>query len=215
MFQSTARKVAAVATLGASLVFGSAASAENYGLVRPTTPSAVTPVAPTAPANTFVARPTPAAANVRVTPEQLSQMLANMGYEVEAKTNEKGQSYNVLKVSRNGWTYNPTVSLSPDRTMLWISSPCADVPANAIGSAPADKLMALLQKNAEFGPGYFNYKPAAGKIYYSVPSANVNLTPKELRQKLEQFCDDIRATEELWSPAKWAATTPAAVSTNR
>ncbi|MEZ0263578.1 MAG: hypothetical protein ACAI43_02535, partial [Phycisphaerae bacterium] len=137
------------------------------------------------------------------------------GYEVESKTNDKGQSYNVLKISRNGWTYNPTVSLSADRTMLWISSPCADLAPAAVGTAPAEKMVALLQKNAEFGPGYFNYKPAVGKIYYSVPAANVNLTAKDLRQKLEQFCDDIRSTEELWSPAKWAATTPAAVSTNR
>ena len=85
--------------------------------------------------------------------------------------------------------------------MLWIYAGLYEIPADK--PAPSSALLALLAKNDEIGPIFFSYSTDNKLLYLNAPTANVDITPGVLRQKIKNFITKMDSTYSLWNVANW------------
>jgi hypothetical protein len=85
-----------------------------------------------------------------LTHEGLKERLEAMGFEPEAIKSRAGSPMNKVKTERNGWTFFFYVSLSSDRTKVWLAAPLRDLPEP--GKVRVDVLEKILVKNDDIGP---------------------------------------------------------------
>jgi ABC-type multidrug transport system ATPase subunit len=64
-------------------------------------------------------------------------------------------------------------------------------------------LLALLAKNDEIGPVFFSYNADNKLLYLNAPTANVDITPVVLRQKIKNFVTRMDSTYSLWNVKAW------------
>ena len=69
--------------------------------------------------------------------------------------------------------------------VLWIYAGLYTIPADK--PAPSSALLALLAKNDEIGPIFFSYNADNKLLYLNAPTANVDITPVVLRQKIKEL----------------------------
>jgi hypothetical protein len=137
------------------------------------------------------------AADARLTDDQVGALLKSMGYEPETYNNDLGGHYFVVKLERSGWKVAMSVSVSQDRTFIWISTPVIEIPDVSKVSVPA--LLKIMEQNYVLGPSFFSFRPAAGsRLYFSTPIPNRVVTPAVLRSNIDQLVTTVQSTFSLW-----------------
>lgn len=155
--------------------------------------------------------PAPAAAAAdALTHEGLKKRLEDMGFDFKETKSTSGTTMYLVTVDRNDYRYVFYVSLSSDLKRLWVSAALRALPEP--GKVRADVLEKILAKNYELGPTYFSVK-SNRTLYLELPLANRGLTPRTLRNELDEFMAAIRSTQPLWDPAKYPPLTAGAKDT--
>jgi hypothetical protein len=145
-----------------------------------------------------------AAAQPPLTDESLLTMLKNMGYTPEVEKTLNGRNCYKLSIDRAGLTYAINISLSGDKTRLWINAWLSDVPEKEPISA--DRLLDLLEGNWTYGPAHFRYYSKFRMLNLGLGVDNHDITPSVLREQLETFSNTLTKSEPLWNVKKWKPT---------
>lgn len=146
----------------------------------------------------------PAPAGGALTIESLKGVLEGLGYEPE---NINNAAYR-LRISRDGWNFVVTTSLSPSKEKLWLTAYLSETPD--VTKLPPATLAKLLLANNDIGPAHFYFldctdcKVKDSKLLYIGMSLdNRSLSPAQFRKELDRFCANIKNTAEFWDVAKW------------
>ncbi|HEX4569702.1 MAG TPA: hypothetical protein VH184_04695 [Dongiaceae bacterium] len=135
-----------------------------------------------------------------LTEDTLKSMLENLGYDVTVSGDKPPHHY---KIGESGSNLDYTISLelSTDKgnTILWIYAGLYEVPS----PTPSAPLLALLAKNDEIGPTFFSYATSNKLMYLNAPTANIDITPAILRQKIRNFVTKLDSTYSLWNVKDW------------
>jgi len=123
----------------------------------------------------------------------LKDMLDNMGLEPKALS--KGY---LIAIKRDGWTYNVQLVLSDDKSKLGFNSNLGKV--EDPDSITASQWKALLISNNDIDPSSFNFNADQKKLYLHRVLDNRSVTAAFLRTQIDNFCDNIKKTADLW---KW------------
>lgn len=153
-----------------------------------------------APADQPAGPPKPPAEAAPLTEESLQQMLTLMGYEPKVEKTASSNIY-TLTIKRDTWTYVVQVSLSPNKSKLWLSGWLGELPPNE--KIPVEKLLDLLEGSWNYGPTHFRYYKKFRQINLGLCLENRNVTSPHLRENLEDFMDTMKKTELLWNAKKW------------
>ena len=148
----------------------------------------------------FLAGMAPAKA-APLTDDGLKAMLENLGYQVTVTGDKAPHRYKIGE-SGNNLDYTVTLELSSDPgTVLWIYAGLYEVPSDK--PVPSAALLALLAKNDDIGPMFFSYATSNKLLYLNAPTANVDITPVLLRQKIRNFVQKMDSTYSLWNVKDW------------
>jgi hypothetical protein len=134
-----------------------------------------------------------------LTDESLKTLLERMGYEFEPIKSTSGLTMYRVKFEQSNWTYTMYVSLSGDKSMVWLATPLIELPAG--DKVPEAILEKLLQKTDELGPCHFSLK--GRRVYLNLPLENRNITPARLRQALDTMATNVKETAPYWTVEKW------------
>ena len=130
-----------------------------------------------------------------LTPEKLGAMLRDLGYEPKDVSVDKKKDIYEITTESNGWKVYITVSLSSDRTLLWL-----DVNFNPIANTEASPTAAwlkLLELSHENDPIHFTLDDK-NRIHVAMPQDNHGITPVALRKTIENFDAVVRQTAPYW-----------------
>jgi hypothetical protein len=129
----------------------------------------------------------------------LPQILTNLGYE--PKDLHDGSWY--VTVERSGFVLPVRVALSSNGSKLWFSS--------KLGTVDPDRLSARVYRgllSRDTGTSRFYIcdcaeceKQVEKELFLSQPTPNRSLSPAQVRQELDSFCDTAIRLEGLWKPA--------------
>ena len=147
----------------------------------------------------------PAVGGQTLTDESLKMLLDNLGYEPEVIKSTGGNPMYRLKLTRDGWEFMFYVSLSSDRTVLWMSAPLMTLPEAS--KIPAERLEKLLAKNFDIGPAHFCIH-GNRQLFLEKPIANRGLNASTLRIELDSFTSTIKETGPLWDLKTWTVAAP-------
>jgi hypothetical protein len=121
----------------------------------------------------------------------LKTWLEDMGLDPQ----QDGVAY---KVEISGfWLW---VELSPDGTVLWISTNVAKFADPA--QAPVAKLLALMETNGYHG--HFSYTSKYQIVSFQNAMPNSGITRSMLRRALDSAADKLDATSSIWRELGWA-----------
>lgn len=152
-----------------------------------------------------VKEPSPTGTETRtaapLTFDALVQMLRGLGYEVTVKTNDNGSKTCHVKFKQDSWTYNFTLELSGDQSVIWVGAYLKPIP-------PGDKilpeaLLKLLQLNTAMGKASFMVRD--GYLYLYLPIDNNDVTPGRLRLAIDNLAGTIKQTAAAWNTGAWTA----------
>jgi hypothetical protein len=139
-----------------------------------------------------------------LTDDTLKAMLENLGYTVTVTGDKPPRHFKVdesAPVNALDFTITFDLSSAKDATVLWIYAGLYEIPADK--PAPSSALLALLAKNDEIGPTFFSYSTDNKLLYLNAPTANVDITPVVLRQKIKNFITKMDSTYSLWNVPNW------------
>jgi hypothetical protein len=139
-----------------------------------------------------------------LTDDTLKAMLENLGYTVTVTGDKAPRHFKVdesAPINSLDFTITFDLSSAKDATVLWIYAGLYEIPAGK--PAPSSALLALLAKNDEIGPIFFSYNADNKLLYLNAPTANVDITPAVLRQKIKNFITKLDSTYSLWNVPKW------------
>jgi len=151
----------------------------------------------------FLAGMAPAKA-APLTEDTLKSMLEGLGYTVTVTGDKVPHHFKIEESAPvNDLTFTITFDLSTDKgnTVLWIYAGLYEIPQGK--PAPSSALLALLAKNDEIGPMFFSYAESNRFLYLNAPTANNDITPVVLRQKIRNFIDKMDSTYSLWNVKDW------------
>jgi hypothetical protein len=142
--------------------------------------------------------PAPAPAAV-LTTATLPQILTNLGYE--PKDLHDGSWY--VTVERSGFLLPVRVVLSSNGAKLWFSA--------KLGSVDPDRLSVRVYRgllSRDTGTARFYIcdceeceKHEEKELFLSQPMPNRSMSPTQVRQELDSFCENAVRLEGLWKPA--------------
>jgi len=141
-----------------------------------------------------------AVSNERMDYAKLKEVLETMGYPVKEQKNTDGTPLYVLDFDEGGFHFIIDVNLSTDGSVIWLNAPLGNLPA---AKRPAGTLEKLLKENMKRDPDHFDMY-SDGYLDMARYVENRDVTPAVLRQAINEMCNDMRQTEALWNPAKWA-----------
>src|SRR4029079_914159 len=139
-----------------------------------------------------------------LTDDTLKAMLENLGYQVTVTGDKPPRHFKVdesATIKSIDFTITFDLSSEKDATTLWIYAALYEIPADK--PAPSSALLALLAKNDEIGPTFFSYATSNKLLYLNAPTANVDITPVVLRQKINNFIGKMDSTYSLWNVKEW------------
>ena len=139
-----------------------------------------------------------------LTDDTLKAMLENLGYQVTVTGDKPPRHFKVdesAPINTIDFTITFDLSSEKDATTLWIYAALYEIPADK--PAPSSALLALLAKNDEIGPIFFSYNADNKLLYLNAPTANVDITPVVLRQKIRNFITKMDSTYSLWNVKEW------------
>ena len=127
--------------------------------------------------------------------QDLKTMLDGLGYS----PNHLSNGY-LIAISRDGWTYNMQVLLSPDASKVGFNANLGAV--DDPSTVTADQWRTLLEKNEDVDPSNFYFDKDQKKLYLHRAIDNRDLTPAILRQQIDNFCSNIHDTATDWNFVK-------------
>jgi hypothetical protein len=145
-------------------------------------------------------------AGKKLTDDDLVKMIEDLGYEV-TRLPQPGDAVKrvQIKVTRGNFDCPMNVNLGGDGQSTLLSFVNLGVPSEA-ALADAPKLMKLLQQNDGFLDGgrvQFRMNPKTKAIFLARTTENRGITPKLLREHIEQTVAAAYDTQELWDHSKW------------
>jgi hypothetical protein len=136
-----------------------------------------------------------------MTDEALLQMLRGLGYEPKISTLNNGGKMYEISVSRGGLTYSFNLSLSSDKTVIWIQVALARIPVeNKVQSEAPLKILKL--NDSSTGKAKFTIKKS-GYLYLAMPLDNEGVTPARLRTAIEGLAGYAKNTAAYWKTSAW------------
>jgi hypothetical protein len=138
-----------------------------------------------------------------LTDETLLQMLRGMGYEPKVDTNNDGSKSYTIHFEREGWCYYFRISLSPDKSVLWISTSLGDVPPGQ--KIRPEALLKILELNRSgLGKARFSISDR-GTLFLSIPLDNRGVTPALIRDAVDELVANVKETQPYWKTGTWTA----------
>lgn len=135
-----------------------------------------------------------------LTERRLLDFLEGLGYDPQESKAPNGALVCKIKIQMDSWTFNPTVELSPDKSICWVVVGLQRLPDPQ--RAPREILIKLLQEN-EAGLKFFSLDKKTYLIKLNLPLPNYEMSPTFFRQQMDFMVQMIRRTEDLWNPKKW------------
>jgi hypothetical protein len=126
---------------------------------------------------------------------ELLTVLEDIGCKVTSSADVKGGKIYYAEYTANGRTYNLEVSLSENKSRVWVGLPLAKV-SPAAASANADALFKLLELNQDVGPCHF--KIIGSKLYLSGAGENRDIANHRVRDLVEKLIADTERTRKHW-----------------
>jgi hypothetical protein len=123
----------------------------------------------------------------------LVAMLTNMGLQPKALS--KGY---LVQIKRDGWTFSVQVVLSSDASKLGFNANLGAL-KNETGVS-AQQWEALLEENGDIDPSTLYVDRDQKKLYLHRSLDNRDVTPDFLLNQLNNFVENIKSTEKLWTP---------------
>ncbi len=117
-----------------------------------------------------------------LTEDGLLQMLRGLGYEPRVENPEGGAKSYTVKVTQNGLDFYFTVTLSKDKSVVWIYTWLGHVPA--ADKVLPEPLLRILQLNGQVGTARFEVTQD-GYLILEMPMDNHGITPMRLRGAFE------------------------------
>lgn len=130
----------------------------------------------------------------------LKDRLENLGYEPKPSKSTAGSAMYLLDFERDNFRYVFYVSLSSDKSRLWMSAALRKLPDAK--DVRKDILEKILLKNDEIGPTHFTLRKNRF-LYLELALDNRDLTSKRLRKEIDEFSVNLRNTQSLWDPTKY------------
>jgi len=127
--------------------------------------------------------------------EKLRQMLDAMGFEPKALS--KGF---LITIKRDAWTTYIQLVISKDQAKIGLNANLGVV--ENPDSITAAQWRALLGANRDIDPSSFYYDVDQKKLYIHRVMDNRAVTPAYLRIQIDNFVDNMKSTEALWSFTK-------------
>lgn len=135
-----------------------------------------------------------------LTEDSLVDFLEGLGYSVKATKNSNGSTTANLTFEVGTWTLYPTVSLSPDKSIVWITVGLVKLEKGI----PDDIIVKIFAEN-EKDLKFFSMNPSTRLLKINLPLPNYdNLTPAYFREQMDFLKRRIGQTEDLWNPKKWS-----------
>jgi hypothetical protein len=158
------------------------------------------------PAKPADAKTAPAAqAGKKLTDDDLVKMIEDLGYEITRLPQPGDAVKRVrIKVTRGNFDCPMNVNLGNNGETL-LSFVNLGVPTEA-ALADAPRLMKLLQQNDGFLDGgrvQFRMNPTSKAIFLARTTDNRHVTPKLLREHIEQTVAAAYDTQEVWDHTRW------------
>jgi hypothetical protein len=164
--------------------------------------AAQTALPPGVPAPPPPPAPAPVADPTAITPARLVELLTDLGYEPkEVSTDGKQDSY-LITSEREGWKLPIGVSLSPDRSVLWVGA-TFEALSNPAAAAPSAWLK-LLEATNQHQPIHFAINEQSRRVSLWLGFPNTHLDASFLREQLETFEDAVRTTHPYWKTEAFA-----------
>jgi hypothetical protein len=187
-------------------LFVSIASAQTDSTTKPAAPpgSTTKPAEPPPGSTTKPADPPAPAPGgpVQLDDTSFPQMLKELGYKVEAKTNTQNHAYWVIQTQLDGWGY--VVEVMPQRNKetkqikgFWLISDLGGS-LNNPSSVSAPALLKLMEKSHEMAPFFFTYNPATKHIAMNFEYPSGTASKDGLKAQFETLFGKIRSTYPLW-----------------
>jgi hypothetical protein len=137
-----------------------------------------------------------------LTDDTLKGMLENIGSTVTVTGDKAPRHFKVDKARRSTLSTYHHVRSSSRRTPRCSGSTPGSTRFRRASRRRA-ALLALLAKNDEIGPIFFSYNTDNKLLYLNAPTANVDITPAVLRQKIKTFITRMDSTYSLWNVKTW------------
>jgi hypothetical protein len=139
-------------------------------------------------------KPAPKATTGALTDESLGALLEKLGYEAKAQNSKTGTYYSI-EFEEDGWTFRYTVSLSPNKKFLWISTSVVTLSEGT--KLPAETLLRLLEENDRIGPTTISYDKQYKQIRVAVALYNRGITAGGLKEQMGFFTNNVKAVAKL------------------
>jgi uncharacterized protein (TIGR03067 family) len=144
------------------------------------------------------------AATVRAEPEtqppaggftvaKLKEAIGKLGYDLMPHSTDE---IFWISVNREKTAFSVRVSLSSDRTNLWMTTPLNDLSESHMTNQEA--IRRLLQENETIGPARFSFLEAEKNLRLQRPTPNRDMSAVKLRKEIESFDALARKTKPLW-----------------
>lgn len=180
------RKITTFALLTAALLTGPAARAQEP------TPAAVKPV--------------PAVTVRKLTDDELMKMVDDLGYEITKRPSDTDAVKRVhIKVTRGDMDVPMSINLNGDKTLVMAFVNVGKMGEAELNNAPA--LMKLLELNDGLltaGKGKFLVNAKTKVLWLSAVSENRGVSPKVLRDHIEETVAAVCDHRDAWDFTKWA-----------
>ncbi len=182
------RKITTLALLTAALLTGTTATAQEP------TPT------PTA------AKPAPAATVKKLTDDELMKLVEDLGFEITKRPAETDAVKRVnIKVTRGDMDVPMSINLNGDKSLVMAFVTVGKMGEAELGNAPA--LLKLLELNDGLltaGKGKFLVNAKTKVLWMSAVSENRGVTPKVLRDHIEETVAAVCDHRDAWDFTKWA-----------
>ena len=181
-----------------------AAAAPNKGKPTADDPAIKTPAPASGGTMTAALPPRPGlsadAVSIKLSPQNLPQMVQTAGFQVRQMATDKGQPFWKASAQLDGWKYEievrPTFDSQSQIINFWLVSELSSpVPASNL---PASAMLKLLDANRTLAPYFFAHNPGNGRLTLNWQHPFHDSNPNEIKQSLHKFCQKIRDTESLW-----------------
>jgi len=142
------------------------------------------------------------AASVKITDEQLGQMITAIGLTPDKKEQRFDFAFRA-QMEDQQWELSMSAVLSNDKNSVWVMAWLDELP-KASADVPRSALLRLLSQNDALGDGkFFAYIPANRRFVMQRTIPNDNLTSAQLRVILQDLGTSVVETYPVWSVTNW------------
>jgi hypothetical protein len=129
-----------------------------------------------------------------ITYEELGKLLDGLAYDFEKKErpDKDGGNFFIVKSA----DYQISVLFSGNKENIWLQISLVTVPDNV---SATDRFQKMAEANFRYGRAAFRYWPSVKTIGMEMPIENNAVTPKKIRNGIDEFVGCIKSTANIWS----------------